>query len=252
MNQPQHNHKHVFFVDSKTGKQYTNLNDVPPQMRSRMEKKFGSLNDANQDGIPDSLEQHLPKQGVDFNIQGQQYTSFDQIPAEQQEQLKKVFGGANPFQNQGAWMNLLKHGTHLKGGNSMFNINVDGQHYLNIDQMPEETKEKLKEIFGHLKDEDHDGIPDMFQGGIFKFFKGLSQLHPTVIMKNQGEQFAQKIDDDSDPKTAQGKKSDPIKLMTTKEDRSEKWRIILVALLVLGVGVYFGWEWILDFLAKIS
>lgn len=46
------------------GKVYTNLNDVPPELRQQMQQAMSMLGDANNDGIPDILQGTLPMAGL--------------------------------------------------------------------------------------------------------------------------------------------------------------------------------------------
>lgn len=159
--------------------------------------------------------------------------------------------------DKNAWMNLLKHGTHSKSNNPMFNISVNGKQYLNPHEMPEETKQQLKEMFGNLEDENHDGVPDMFEGGIINFLRGLSQLRPSAILKNQAQQFSKKIDQQSanapNKKVIQGQiHSSAVRPTTFKEDRAERFKVLLIVLVVLGVAVALGWEWIVEFVERMG
>lgn len=112
-------HTQMFFIDSKTGKQYTNLDDLPPEMRSRVEKKLGVLKDDDADGIPDVLEQYLPGQMAHFNLQDQNHSHVSHISFGWKGFIKNFFIGLNPFSSLFQSIRHLKNGRHPSSGHQI-------------------------------------------------------------------------------------------------------------------------------------
>jgi hypothetical protein len=77
------------------GQQYNDWASLPPEVKQKL---AASLPDLNHNGVPDLLEAAgatgtNPLSSVMVNVNGQTYTSADQMPPEMQEMLRQALGG---------------------------------------------------------------------------------------------------------------------------------------------------------------
>jgi hypothetical protein len=105
------------------GKTYNSVNEMPPEVRRQYEEamrnvsrdrmnaptsgQVGGMTDANMNGLPDALEDLANSQGS-FNtamnsasivVNGQTYTSIDQLPPEARAQYEQAMGALDANRN---------------------------------------------------------------------------------------------------------------------------------------------------------
>jgi hypothetical protein len=105
------------------GKEYSSLEELPPELRQVYEQALSSLADRDQNGIPDILEgtaAHALVTALNaFHVNGQMYGNLDELPPEVRQAYQKAMAMLSQWtdQNQNGVPDMLEQMQAAQGQN---------------------------------------------------------------------------------------------------------------------------------------